>query len=251
MRILFLGNNWAAVQVLEWLRVQGEEVVGLVAHPEGGRKFGRELIEKSGLASDKVFDGSRLQEPEILKRIEELRAEIGVSVFFGHLLKSEFLKMFPRGVINLHPSFLPFNRGAYPNVWPIIEHTPAGVSLHYIDEGVDTGDIIAQREIGVALTDTAETLYRKLEQACVELFCETWPAIKSGKAPRLPQPGNAGTFHRVKDAAGIDRIDPEKMYRAQDLIDLIRARTFPPYKGAYLDVNGKKIYLRLQLEEEQ
>jgi methionyl-tRNA formyltransferase len=250
MRILFLGNNWAAMQALDWLRGHGEDIVGLVVHPEGGQRFGRELIANSRLETDRIFDGSKLREAETLQRIADLKPDIGISVYFGYLLKPEFLTIFPRGVINLHPSFLPFNRGAYPNVWPIIDHTPAGVSLHYIDEGVDTGDIIAQREVMVAPSDTAESLYRKLESECLELFSGTWPLIKSGTAPRIPQPA-AGTIHRVKDAAMIDRIDPEKSYRAQDLIDLIRARTFPPYKGAYLDVNGKKIYLRLQLEEER
>lgn len=249
MRILFLGNNWAAVQVMEWLRARGEEVVGLIAHPEQKRRFGPELIEKSGLNSNRIFDGSKLREAGTLGQIADLKADIGISVYFGYLLKGDFLKLFPRGVINLHPGFLPYNRGAYPNVWPIIDGTPAGVSLHYIDEGVDTGDIIAQRETPVTQTDTSESLYRKLEAQSLELFRETWPSIKSGEAKGAPQRGS-GTAHRMKDVEMIDRIDPEKMYRAQDLIDLIRARTFPPYKGAYLDANGKKIHLRLELEEE-
>src|SRR5215204_5347537 len=129
MRILFLGNNMVAVRVMEWLRAQGEEIVGLVAHPENARKFGRELIEKSGLAPERLFDGSKLREPGTLQRLESLKADIGISVFFGYLLRADFLKTFPRGVINLHPSFLPFNRGAYPNVWPILDGTPAGATL--------------------------------------------------------------------------------------------------------------------------
>jgi methionyl-tRNA formyltransferase len=250
MRVLFLGNNSAAVKVMEWLRGQGVEIAGLVVHPETRQKFAAELVAVSGVPPERIFDGSKLRDPATLAHVSALGAEIGISVYFGYLLTGEFLRTFANGVINLHPSLLPYNRGAYPNVWPIIEGTPAGVSLHFIDEGVDTGDIIAQCEVPLRLTDTGESLHRRLEDEAVKLFTEAWPCIAAGRAPRVPQCSQSGTFRRTRDVAGIDAIDPDRLYRAQDLIDLIRARTFPPHKGAYLAANGKKIYLRLELEEE-
>jgi methionyl-tRNA formyltransferase len=250
MRILFLGNNAVAVQVMEWLRGQGAELAGLVIHPETRQKFAAELVAKSGLPPERIFDGSTLRDPRTMGQISALGADIGVSVYFGYMLTGEFIRKFTHGVINLHPSYLPYNRGAYPNVWPIIEGTPAGVSLHFMDEGVDTGDLIAQREIPLLPTDTGATLHRRLEEESVRLFTETWPSIAALEVPRIPQCPKAGSFRKIKDVAGIDAIDPDRLYRAQDLIDLIRARTFPPYKGAYLAANGKKVYLRLELEEE-
>ena len=96
--------------------------------------------------------------------------------------------------------------------------------------------------------DTGESLYRKLERASLSLFQETWPLLKAGEAERIPQDPGSGTFHYTRDAEKIDCIDPERTYRARDLINILRARTFPPYRGAYFETGGKRVYLRLQLE---
>jgi methionyl-tRNA formyltransferase len=151
--------------------------------------------------------------------------------------------------VNLHPGYLPFNRGAYPNVWSIVERTPAGATLHHVDDGIDTGDIVAQEKIEVLPTDTGESLYRRLEQACLRVFEGAWPLVREGKAPRTPQKG-AGTSHRVRDVEAIDEIRLDGSYRAADLLDILRARTFPPYTGAFIRVGGTRINLRVQLEKE-
>jgi len=247
MRILYLGNNWVGWQVLKWLKKQSEEIVGLVVHPPHNQKYGSEILKAADLPSSGVFDGSELHKPEVTKAIRDLAPDIALSVLFHYILKPEFLAVFPQGIVNLHPAYLPYNRGQYPNVWSIIEGTPAGVTLHYIDVKIDTGDIIAQREVPVEPVDTGEILYRKLEQASVELFQETWPLIKEGKATRMPQSGEAGTYHLTKDVESVDKIDLDRIYIARDLINILRARTFPPYKGAYFTSNGRKVYLSLQL----
>jgi methionyl-tRNA formyltransferase len=92
-------------------------------------------------------------------------------------------------------------------------------------------------------------LYKKLEATALELFKQQWPLIQAGKSERRPQSRDAGTSHRVRDVDAIDEIDADRSYRAGDLIDILRARTFPPHRGAYLKVNGRRIYLQLHLEE--
>ena len=247
MRIAFLGNNWVGWQVAHWLREQNDQIVGLVIHPPHKRKYGDEIIRSARVSPAHIFDGARLRQPKVLQAIKALRPDIGLSVLFGYILRPEFLDLFPAGVVNLHPAYLPYNRGAYPNVWSIVERTPAGVTLHYIDAGVDTGDIIAQRQVLTEPVDTGETLYRKLEQACVELFKETWPLIRSGRAPRIPQGRQEGTYHRTQDVERIDHIDLDRTYTARELIDIIRARTFSPYLGTYFIHQRRKVYLRMQL----
>jgi methionyl-tRNA formyltransferase len=251
MRILYLGNNWVGWQVLKWLKEQGEEIAGLVIHPPRKQKYAKEILRAAGLPAAKVFDGSRLAQPEVMAAIRKLAPDIGLSVLFDYILKPEFLSIFPQGVVNLHPAYLPYNRGQYPNVWSIIENTPAGVTLHYIDKGTDTGDIIARKEVAVEPVDTGETLYRKLERASVALFRETWPLVRSGKATRAPQGSEPGTCHRTKDVEAIDEIHLDETYVARDLINVLRARTFPPYPGAYFMHQGRRIYLRLQLLYEE
>ena len=191
-----------------------------------------------------------VEEPATRDAIGALNAEMGISVLFGYILRRSILDLFTRECINIHPALLPYNRGAYPNVWSIVDGTPAGVTLHYIDEHVDTGDIIAQREVLVDAADTGGTLYGKLERAAEALFCETWPLVRSGKAPRIPQ-GSGGTYHRVRDAELIDEIDLDRPYKAGDLINILRARSFPPHRGAYFRDGNRKVYIELSLISEQ
>ena len=114
------------------------------------------------------------------------------------ILRRNVLDLIPDRVINLHISLLPYNRGADPALWSVLEDTPAGVTIHYIDEGVDTGDVIAQRPVEFRPDDTLATAYDKLQAEMTALFREQWPAIRSGTNERTRQaPG--GTSHRVVD----------------------------------------------------
>lgn len=248
MRVVCFANNWVGWKAVEFLRKQPDEIVGLVLHPEAKRRFGDEIIHAAGLPPESIFDGSALRDPQVQGAIGALNPEVGASLLFGYILRQPLIDLFPAGVVNLHPAYLPYNRGQYPNVWSIVERTPAGTTIHYIDEQIDTGDIIAQRRVEVAATDTGQSLYRKLERATVELFEETWPMIRAGTAPRRPQSGR-GTSHRTADTERIDRIDLDRTYTARELIDILRARTFPPYAGAYFEEDGKRVYLRLSLSE--
>ncbi len=248
MRVFFLGNNRAALRVVRWLHSEDEPLSGLAVHgPDSNPRFVNDIIEASGVEPDRVFDGARLGEQAILEAIAALEPDVAISVFFGYLLKDPFLRLFRGNVINLHPGYLPYNQGVMPNVWSIVEQTPAGATLHYIDAGVDTGDIIAQKRVAVEPIDTGESLYSKLEDACVELFRDTWPLIKAGKARRTPQPTDQGTYHRGRDVEQIDSIDLDGMYMARDLLNVLRARTFPPYPGAHFEIDGKQVYVRVEL----
>ena len=247
MRVLLFGNQILAARVAACIRNHGDEIVGAVLHPDSRRKAGAEICAAAGVSLDRVFDGSRLEEPEVCRSLAALEARIGVSVLFGYILRAGVRELLPEGCVNLHPGYLPYNRGAYPNVWSIVERTPAGATLHHMDEGVDTGDIVAQQLVEVEPTDTGESLYRKLEEVCFEVFARTWPLLREGRAPRLPQKGE-GTFHRVRDTGAIDEIDLERSYRARDLLDILRARTFPPHEGAYFRLGAEKVHLKLHLD---
>ncbi len=121
-----------------------------------------------------------------------------VSYGYRHLIKEDVIKKFPRRIINLHISFLPFNRGADPNLWSFLEDTPKGVTIHYIDKGLDTGEILAQKKVEYTVDDTLRTMYDKLTHAIEDLFCEKWGAIRSFQCQSFPQPPG-GSYHRLKD----------------------------------------------------
>jgi methionyl-tRNA formyltransferase len=115
-----------------------------------------------------------------------------VSYGYRHILRDLSIP-----AVNLHISLLPWNRGADPNLWSWMDNTPKGVTLHWIDEGIDTGDIIAQVEVAMG-DETLTTSYAKLKRSAEALFMEYWDAIKDGTAPRRKQDG-CGSFHRAKD----------------------------------------------------
>jgi methionyl-tRNA formyltransferase len=223
--------------------------VGLVVHPIEKAKFRSEIIAISGLSDNDILDAPALRSPHGLEWLNSYHPEWLFSVYFGFILKPDVLRVPTNGVVNLHPSFLPYNKGAYPNVWSIVDKTPAGVTLHFIDEGIDTGEIITQKEVPVLPTDTGQTLYMRLEEAARDIFIESWDLFVQNRAPRFSQNYN-GTTHKFSDVSKIDSIKPEQMVRAGDFVDLLRARTFPPYKGVYLDLPDRRIYIQVNLTEE-
>ena len=123
-----------------------------------------------------------------------------ISYGYKFIIRKEILDMFPHKAINLHISFLPFNRGADPNFWSFIDETPKGVSIHYIDDGIDTGDIIVQKKVSFANLDrqTLATTYKILHNEIQTLFYENWDSIKKQKIKRIPQKGKS-TSHKSKD----------------------------------------------------
>lgn len=250
MRILFMGNNWVAWQVICYLTEMNENIVGLVIHPKDKQRYSKEIVESTNIHPSRIFDGSNLQKKKTFQEIKALKPDIGLSILFGYIVSKDFIDIFKDGIINLHPSYLPYNRGIFPNVWSIVEDTPAGVTLHYIDDGIDTGNIIVQQKVPATWTDTGESLYNKLEHVSVKLFMEYWPRIRKGKEPRVSQPTATGTYHSREDVQKIDEIDLDRKYVARDLINVIRARTFPPYKGSFFWDGENKIYMRMQLLKE-
>jgi methionyl-tRNA formyltransferase len=251
VRILLLLNNWNGWEVAKWLRRRNEDIVGLVLNSPNDQRFANEILAALNMPSDKIWLGDQLRNPETVAKLRELRPDIGISASFAYLLKPEMIQMFPQGCINLHAALLPYNGGWHTNVWPIIEGTPAGATIHYIDAGVDSGDIIAQRQIPVEPTDTGGSLHEKITRDLIELFKETWPAIREGKNSRTPQDRSKATSHRKAEIAEVSRIDLDRAYRAGKLIDLLRARTYPPYPSAYYLEREKRVYVRIKLFRER
>ena len=144
-------------------------------------------------------------EPLTVERIDDLDPVMAVVHGYRLILRRPVLDRLPDRIVNLHISYLPYNRGADPNLWSLLEDTPAGVTIHYVDEGVDTGDVIAQRRLELADDETLATSYAALQAAMLELFREHWPSIREGRCGRRPQLGS-GTSHRVADRAAVEHL---------------------------------------------
>jgi methionyl-tRNA formyltransferase len=221
MEVVFLGINDVGLDLYEWLCNRDDASVQAL-----------------------------LTEKEQLSIVHNLQPELIISIGFNYLIPSDILGVPSEGAINLHPALLPYNRGKSPNVWSIVEDTPAGVSLHYMDPQFDTGDIIAQRPVSKDFEDTGKRLHRRLEEAQIELFTNTWPAIRDGEIEPRPQEEDAGTYHTTKDFLQLCEIKPDERVRAKELLDRLRALTFPPFDNAFIEIEGKKYYIDIELRKE-
>ena len=129
-RVLLFLNNWGGYQVAHWLSERGETIVGVVLQPVDERRFGDEILGALQLPADRIWLSTQLRDEAFLVRLKALKPDIGISAFFGAILKPSLLDIFPKQCINLHSALLPYNRGWHTNVWPIIDRTPAGATIH-------------------------------------------------------------------------------------------------------------------------
>jgi methionyl-tRNA formyltransferase len=125
--------------------------------------------------------------------------ELVVSYGYRHILKKDVINSSSAPIINLHISYLPWNRGAHPNFWSFFDSTPSGVSIHVIDEGVDTGPIIYQRYVNFTKNESSfSKTYKRLVTEIELLFKENIEEIISLGFTAVPQ-RRRGTYHRVSD----------------------------------------------------
>jgi UDP-4-amino-4-deoxy-L-arabinose formyltransferase/UDP-glucuronic acid dehydrogenase (UDP-4-keto-hexauronic acid decarboxylating) len=188
-----------------------------------------------------VYTTEELNSPQWIAKIAAVNPDIIFSFYYRKMLSREILDLPKIGAFNLHGSLLPAYRGRCPVNWVIINgEAQTGVTLHYMINKPDAGDIVGQKAVVINFSDTAKTLYDKLCLAAKELLNEVLPSIKSGQIPRRKQDLKAGSYYggrRPEDG----RINWYKS--AAEIYNLIRAVT-EPYPGAFslLD-NDEKIII--------
>ena len=229
MQTVLLANNRLGERIAGYLAERGE-LVGLVLHADARR---------TAFADPSAYGVPCWSWPDGEAEVRALAPEALVSVLFGHLVPPSWLAIPSWRAVNLHPGLLPHNAGAAPNVWPLVDGSPAGTTLHVMAPSLDTGDVLDQVEVPSYPDDTGETLYRRLEDASEALFRRVWPEVQ-GIEPRPQGPG--GGLHRLADLATLDP-RPDELA----LLDRLRARTFPPY-GAEYEVEGRRYRIRVEIE---
>jgi len=150
----------------------------------------------------------RFENKVTVEVVEGLKPSWLISFNYRHMIPGEVLERMPGRVINLHTSLLPYNRGSSPNFFSFIENTPKGVTIHLMDQGLDTGDILCQREL--VMNEEEESFassYGKLMEALTALFRENWSDIRDGKLKPVKQEG-AGSYHRMRELDEIRRRVP-------------------------------------------
>lgn len=218
IEVIFLGINDVGMRIYDWLCNQ-----------------------------DNIFMHSILTTKDQLRIIKNVEPDYIISCGYQHIVPESILTIPTKGCFNLHPAYLPYNRGANPNVWSIIEGTPAGVTLHYMDPGIDTGDIVARRKVETAFSDSGKDLHKRLEDAQLELFQDVWSDILSDNISVVEQDENQGTYHQTSEFETLCELNPDEEVRVKEFLDRLRALTFPPYNNAKIEIDDETYYVEVDI----
>ncbi len=241
MRIVFMGTPDFAAAALESL-IPKHEVLLAVTQPDKPKGRGKELArsevkicaEKYGIP---VFQPEKIRDPEAVKYLKETGAELFVVAAFGQILPKEVLDIPKYGCINIHASLLPKYRGASPIQQAIIDgEEKTGVTIMRMDEGLDTGDILLQKEIPIRKEDTGGSLFDRLSYLGSGLVLDAIEKIEDGTIEPVRQEEAQSSYVGMirKDAGRIDfNQDAGKLSR------LIRA--MDPWPSAYTGLKGKTL----------
>jgi methionyl-tRNA formyltransferase len=174
------------------------------------------------------------------------RHDLIISLHCKQLFPSELVKAIR--CINIHPGFNPFNRGWFPQVFSIINKNPLGATIHEIDELLDHGPIIAQKQVPLFVWDTSNTAYERVLQAEEELLLDNLADIVHDSYKRAYATSD-GNLNLKKDFDRLCEIDLNRVGRFSEFYDLLRALSHPPFKNAYFtSETGERIFLRLEVE---
>ena len=240
MKVIFMGTPDFAVGTLEAIIEAGHEVVLVVTQPDKPRGRSGALqftpVKECAVAHGiEVFQPTKIRLEENVEYLRKYEADIAVVAAFGQILPQSILDMPKYGCINVHASLSPKYRGAAPIQWAVINgDAVTGVTIQQMDIGVDTGDIIAIREVPISEEETGGGLFDKLAIVGAELCVEAMTAIENGTATRTPQNHEEAT-HVSMISKEFGNIDWNKS--ANEIEHLIRGLN--PWPSAYTKLDGK------------
>ena len=228
MRIVLLGEDAFSAIVLKSLILANHKLLGVYSPLYNNNIYKRlkAISNKYDVPFYRVADFSN---KEFINSLSNLKIDLVVVCHFQKIIQKELIKVPKLGCINLHPSLLPFYRGLTPQHWPIINgDNKTGVTVHYIDEGVDTGDIIIQKEISIEeemyvsdLQNKMKNIYSKIVNDAIDIICHPNPKL-------IKQSHLKGSYYGKLRK---DDIEISKFSSVKTALNLIRGVSFP-YCGA-------------------
>jgi methionyl-tRNA formyltransferase len=233
--MILVGQGPFGEKTLEVLIKKGERVVGVFSPPDKRGEAMRQLAERSKTS---LFCPSQMKTSQVYDVFKKLQPDLIILAFVTDIIPESLLAIPSVGAICYHPSLLPRHRGASGINWAIIQgDTRTGLTIFWVEKGIDRGPILLQKEVEIEPDDTTGSLYFNiLFPMGIDAIVEAVDLIKEGKAPRIPQDESKATYEPPCD----DRIAPidfEKPIR--DVYNLIRGCN--PQPGAYTAFRGKKI----------
>ena len=245
MRIVFCGTPQFAVPTLEYLFAQNDfEIVGVITQPDRPRGRGQEVsfspMKEAALAANlPLHQPEKIRAPENEALLQGLAPDFVVIIAYGQIIPARLLPIPKLGWINLHASLLPKYRGAAPINWAIVNgETLTGVTTMRIDAGMDTGEMLLQREIEIGARETAPELAARMAESGAPLMAETLRGLAAGTiAPKPQNHAEASYAPMLKKEDG--RID----WRRPAIETYNRMRGFAPWPGAYTTFRGQTCHV--------
>lgn len=238
MRIVLIGQQAFGESVLKRLQEAGHEIAGVCAPgtKEGARPDPlRAAAEAAGLP---VLETRRLRRPEVFEQYAALKPDLNVMAFVTDIIRENVLTLPQHGTIQYHPSLLPRHRGISSINWAIIQgDAVTGLTVFWVDEGIDTGPILLQKEVPIGPDDTVGSIYfNKLFPIGVDAMVEAIDLVKVGAAPKIVQDESEATYEPpcTEEHTQIDWNAP-----ADTIYNLIRGSN--PQPGAVTSLNGAKL----------
>ena len=235
MKIILVGQGPFGEKVLDTLITKREDVVGVFCPKDKRGEAMAATAKGSGVA---LFRPNKMKDAEVQETYLELRPDLVILAFVTDIIPEVLLDIPPIGTICYHPSLLPRHRGASGINWAVIQgDTRTGLTILWVDKGIDTGPILLQKEIEITPQDTTGSLYfNSLFPLGIEAIVEAVELIKSGKAPKIYQDEALATYEPPCDdrVAAVDWSKP-----AFDVYNLVRG--CDPQPGAYSILKGEKV----------
>ncbi|HBG9896099.1 methionyl-tRNA formyltransferase [Clostridioides difficile] len=238
MKIVFMGTPDIAVPCLQKIIDEKYEILGVVTQPDKpkgrGKKLGMSPVKELAIENNiPVYQPVKARDKEFIDKIKSLNPDVIVVVAFGQILPKEILEIPKFGCINVHVSLLPKYRGAAPINWVIINgEEKTGVTTMYMDEGLDTGDMILKTEVNLDENITAGELHDKMMNIGAETLKETLRLIEEGNAPREVQNHEEFSYAPIMNKS-LGNIDFSKS--AREIHNLVRGVN--PWPSAYTTYN--------------
>jgi methionyl-tRNA formyltransferase len=235
MRVLFIGTGEIGLPVLRWLlEAEEHELVGVVTQPD--KPVGRaQRIEappiKAALSGREgpILQPKRIKDEQAVAEIRALAPDVIVVMAYGQILPRAVLEIPRIACLNLHASLLPRHRGAAPIQAAIVAgEGETGITVMYMDEGLDTGDVLLQTRLQIVPDETGGSLHDRLAEIAPGALEEALGQLHTGTAPRIPQDASAATY-----APKLERKDGRIDWSEPAIVIERKIRAFDPWPGAF------------------